>query len=94
MLSPVVGDGACRRPEAPQHKEALQSLCKPSIRKQRGLGQTDLVRMLQISGCDMTRECLVKIERCVQHIQGGQLRAIRDALNTTYEALLDGTAEE
>ncbi len=64
------------------------------IRKQRGLGQTDLVRMLQISGCDMTRECLVKIERCVQHIQGGQLRAIRDALNTTYEALLDGAAEE
>lgn len=64
------------------------------IRKQRGLGQTDLVRMLQISGCDMTRECLVKIERCVQHIQGGQLRAIRDALNTTYEALLDGADEE
>ncbi len=59
------------------------------IRRQRGLGQTDLVRILQINGCDMTRECLVKIERCTQHIQASQLRAIRDALHTTYEELLD-----
>ena len=63
------------------------------IRKMRKLGQTDLVRMLQIDGCDMTRECLVKIERCTQHIQASQLRAIRKALNTTYDALLEGTEE-
>ncbi len=60
------------------------------IRKAKGLGQTDLVRMLQIDGCDMTRECLVKIERCTQHIQVSQLRAIRNALNTSYDALIDG----
>lgn len=47
------------------------------IRKKRRLGQTDLVRLLQIEGCDMTRECLVKIERCVQHIQASQLQAIK-----------------
>ena len=39
------------------------------IRKAKRLGQTDLVRILQIDGCDMTRECLVKIERCTQHIR-------------------------
>lgn len=61
------------------------------IRKVQGLGQTDLVRALQISGCDMTRECLVKIERCTQHIQASQLQAIKTVLNTTYEALIDGT---
>lgn len=60
------------------------------LRKQKGLGQTDLVRILQIDGCDMTRECLVKIERCTQHIQASQLQAIRKALDTTYEALIDG----
>ena len=32
------------------------------LRKANKLGQTDLVRMLQIDGCDMTRECLVKID--------------------------------
>ena len=53
-------------------------------------GQTDLVRILQIDGCDMTRECLVKIERCTQHIQASQLHAIKKALNTSYEELIDG----
>lgn len=47
-------------------------------------------RIMQIDGCDMTRECLVKIERCTQHIQASQLQAIRKALNTTYDALIDG----
>lgn len=63
------------------------------IRKVRKLGQTDLVRMLQIDGCDMTRECLVKIERGTQHIQATQLQAIKKALNTTYDALIDGVEE-
>ena len=63
------------------------------IRKDRNMGQTDLVRILQIDGCDMTRECLVKIERGIQHIQVSQLQAIKKALNTTYDALIDGTDE-
>ena len=61
-----------------------------NLRKKQKLGQPDLVRMLQIDGCDMTRECLVKIERCTQHIQASQLQAIRKALDTTYDALIDG----
>ena len=61
------------------------------IRKAQKLGQTDLVRMLQIDGCDMTRACLVKIERGIQHIQASQLQAIKKVLNSTYEALIDGT---
>ena len=64
------------------------------IRKQQKIGQTDLVRILQINGCDMTRECLVKIERGTQHIQASQLRAIKEALKTTYDALIDGIVEE
>ena len=63
------------------------------IRKSRNLGQTDLVRILQINGCDMTRECLVKIERCTQHIQASQLKSIKEALDTTYDALMDGEKE-
>ena len=59
-----------------------------AIRLSRGIGQTELVRMVQLQGVDMTRECLVKIERSIQHIQAVQLRAIRDALDTTYDELL------
>ena len=64
------------------------------IRKKRRLGQTDLVRLLQIEGCDMTRECLVKIERCVQAYSTSQLQAIKKVLDTTYDVLIDGIEEE
>lgn len=59
-----------------------------AIRIEKGIGQTELVRQLQLLNIDMTRETLVKIERGIQHIQATQLRAIRDALGTTYDELL------
>lgn len=58
------------------------------VRLERGIGQTELVRMLQMEGVEMTRETLVKIERGIQHIQAVQLRALRDALDTSYDELL------
>ena len=58
------------------------------IRKEQKMGQTELSVKLQLSGTDMTRESLVKIERGIQHIYASQLRAIKEALNTTYDELL------
>lgn len=58
------------------------------IRLAAGIGQTELVGLLQLHGVNMTRETLVKIERGIQHITGNQLRGIRDCLNTTYDELL------
>lgn len=58
------------------------------IRVSRGIGQTELVRLLDLQGIPITRECLVKIERGIQHVQVEQLRAIKDELNTTYDELL------
>ena len=59
------------------------------IRLSKGIGQIELVRMMNLQGIPITRECLVKIERGVQHIQLQQLRAIKDSLDTTYDKLLD-----
>lgn len=59
-----------------------------SIRKERGIGQTELVRKLQLQGVMMTRETLVKIERGIQHISASQLRGIKETLGTTYDELL------
>lgn len=64
-----------------------------AIRTARGIGQTELVRMLQLAGVPMTRETLVKIERGTQHIQASQLRGIRDALQTSYDELLQQTGQ-
>jgi len=58
------------------------------IRLAAGIGQTELVSLLQLYGINMTRETLVKIERGIQHITVSQLRGIRDCLNTTYDELL------
>lgn len=58
------------------------------IRLLKGIGQTELVRNLQLDGVEMTRESLVKIERGIQHIQASQLRGIKEALGTTYDELL------
>ena len=46
------------------------------------------MRLIQLSGINITRETLVKIERGTQHIYSSQLKAIRDALQTTYDELL------
>ena len=59
-----------------------------SLRKERGMGQTELVGQLQVLGIAMTRETLVKIERGIQHIQASQLKGIRDVLKTSYDELL------
>lgn len=59
-----------------------------NIRISKGIGQTELVRKMQLLGVDMTRETLVKIERGKQHIYARQLQAIRDLLETSYDELL------
>ena len=58
------------------------------IRLEKGYGQTEFVRMLQLQNVNTTRETLVKIERGIQHITGSQLGGIRNCLDTTYDELL------
>lgn len=64
-----------------------------NIRKEKKIGQTEMVRQLQLHGVSMTRETLVKIERGTQHIQANQLRGIRDVLSTSYDDLLEPKSE-
>ena len=59
------------------------------LRKEKGLGQTDLVKELQLLDIGITRETLVKIERGIQHIQLAQLKGIKQMLDVSYEDLLD-----
>ena len=61
------------------------------VRRERGMGQTELARRMQLEGADTAREALVKIERGTQHISASQLQAIRDILSTSYEELLKKT---
>lgn len=58
------------------------------IRLEKGIGQTELIRDLQLKKIAITRGTLVKIEGGHQHIKLDQLRAIRDVLQVSYEDLL------
>ena len=59
------------------------------IRKSKGIGQTEMVGLLQLQDISITREAYVKIERGVQHIQLAQLKAIKEVLGVPYDDLLD-----
>lgn len=63
------------------------------IRKEKGIGQTELIQKIDLEEWDfevnLTREALVKIERGIQHIKVSQLKAIKAALGTSYEDLLE-----
>ncbi len=58
------------------------------IRKEKGIGQTELVKMLQLNNVDITRETLVKIEGGRQHVKLEQLREIKEILQVDFENLL------
>lgn len=64
------------------------------IRKEQGIGQTELVSKLQLLEVKITRETLVKIERGVQHIQLEQLQRIKQILDVSYEELLEKKAQQ
>lgn len=59
------------------------------IRIEKGIGQTELVKQLQLMNVDITRETLVKIESEKQHIKLEQLRGIKKLLNIEYSEILD-----
>ncbi len=58
------------------------------LREGLGLTQEQLAARLQVRGCDMTRSALAKIEVGQRHIYLHELRCLRDALETTYDILL------
>lgn len=58
------------------------------LREERGLTQEQLAARLQVQGCDVTRSALAKIEVGQRHIYVAELRCLREALGTTYDALL------
>lgn len=61
------------------------------IRSQRikqGLSQEQLAAKVQLQGCDLTRSALAKIECGQRSIYPDELKAVKQALNIPYEALL------
>jgi DNA-binding Xre family transcriptional regulator len=59
------------------------------LRISRHIGQTELVKQLQLMNIDITRETLVKIEGGRQHIKLNQLQGIKKILGVKYDDILE-----
>lgn len=60
-----------------------------NLRLEAGFGVTELARYLQLLGCDMTRECLVKIEAGTHHVSMEQLRGFKEAFKVPYDKIFE-----
>lgn len=58
------------------------------IRLEKGIGQTELVKQLQLLDVNITRETLVKIESGKQHIKLEQLVAVKKIFKVDYTFIL------
>ncbi|MBQ9097776.1 MAG: helix-turn-helix transcriptional regulator [Clostridia bacterium] len=59
------------------------------LRKAHSLTQELLAAKLQVSGCDITRSALAKIEVGQRHLYPDELKALKQILNVSYENILD-----
>ena len=59
------------------------------IRESRGMTQDTLAAKLQLSGCDITRSAVAKIEVGQRHLYPDEIILIRKILNTTFEAIFE-----
>ncbi len=54
-----------------------------------GLTQDQLVAKLQLSGCDISRGTLAKIEAGIRHISVDELKSLKIILNLSYDDIFD-----
>ena len=65
-----------------------------NLRLEAGFGVSELAKRLQLSGCDVTRECLVKIEAETHNVSMEQLRALKEAFHVSYDKIFEFLEEE
>ncbi|MBR5451366.1 MAG: helix-turn-helix transcriptional regulator [Clostridia bacterium] len=65
-----------------------------NLRLESGFGVTELATYMQLSGCDITRECLVKIEAETHNVSMEQLYALKKALNVSYDKIFEFLEED
>ena len=59
------------------------------LREKAGMTQEQLAAKLQLSGCDITRSAVAKIEVGQRHLYPDEVILIRNILNTDFESIFD-----
>ena len=59
------------------------------LREEAGLTQEQVAARLQISGCDITRSAIAKIEVGQRHLYPDEIMLLKEILGTTYEEIFN-----
>lgn len=59
------------------------------LRERKGLTQEELAARLQVSGCDITRSSVAKIEVGQRHLYPDEIVSIKDILCVRYEEIFN-----
>lgn len=57
------------------------------LRRGKGLTQEELAAKVQVTGCDLTRSALAKIEVGQRHLYPDEIKALKQALSVDYDSL-------
>ncbi len=60
-----------------------------SLREKSKITQEQLAAKLQLSGCDITRSAVAKIEVGQRHLYPDEIILIKEILNTDFESIFD-----
>jgi len=60
-----------------------------NLREKAGLTQDQLAAKLQLSGCDVTRSAVAKIEVGQRHLYPDEVILIKNILGTDFESIFD-----
>lgn len=69
-----------------------KNICK--IRVEHNITQEEMARKMQLKSLDISRGTYSKIEMGTRNVTTAELEAIKDILETTYEALFEHTSAE
>lgn len=59
------------------------------LREREGLTQEELAAKLQVSGCDITRSSVAKIEVGQRHLYPDEIVLLKDILHAQYDEIFD-----
>lgn len=78
------------KPRTKTGEKNLISTRLKELRESQGLSQRDLARALQLSGTDMDKNVITRIETNKRYVTDLELKALSELFHVSYDYLIDG----
>lgn len=82
------------KPRTKTGDKNLIGLRLKDLRKEHNLSQRDLARQLQLTGIDMDKNVITRIETNKRYVTDLELKALTEIFHVTYDYLIDGCVKK